>query len=362
MVTKLRSFLVLAACLVQAGCGTLYVAQAAKGQLQVMHARRPIEKVLRDPKIDAALKARLETVRAAREFAVRELGLPDNESYTSYADLGREYVTWSVVATPEFSVDAREWCFPIVGCVAYRGYFKEAAAQKFAAKLRVRGYDTVVGGVPAYSTLGKFADPILSTMMSYGDDELAGIMFHELSHQVVFIADDTAFNEAFAVTVERAGLARWLGKQGRANALEQHLRRRTLQAEGAALIRRYRAELQALYAAGAPPQRMRARKAEVFARLAAEVRARDARAGIESGLAQALAGPPNNARLASIATYYDCVPGFERLLAQQHDDLPRFYAAVRGLAKLPRAARHAQLCVDAGGGALSPHGDGSKTQ
>jgi predicted aminopeptidase len=362
MVTKLRPFLVLAACLVQAGCGTLYVAQAAKGQLQLMQARRPIEKLLRDPKTDPALRRRLETVREARAFAVRELGLPNNRSYTSYADLRREYVTWSVVATPEFSVTAREWCFPIVGCVAYRGYFRESAAQKFATRLRLRGYDTVVGGVPAYSTLGRFDDPILSTMMSYGDDELAGIMFHELSHQVVYIPDDTAFNEAFAVTVERAGLARWLAARGRAESLEQHLRRRALQAEGMAIVRRHREALQALYASGLPPEQMRARKAEVFTRLVAEVRARDARAGIQSGLAQALDGPPNNARLASVATYYDCVPGFERLLSRQQGDLPRFYAAVRGLAKLPRDARRAQLCTEAADAVLSPRGDPEKTQ
>jgi predicted aminopeptidase len=153
-------------------------------------------------------------VRAAREFASRELGLPNNKSYTSYADLKREFVVWSVVATPEFSVEPKEWCFPIVGCVAYRGYFRQASAERFADALRARGFDTIVGGVPAYSTLGKFNDPILNTMMTYGDDELASIMFHELSHQVVYIADDTSFNEAFAVTVEQEGLARWLKSQG----------------------------------------------------------------------------------------------------------------------------------------------------
>ncbi len=352
----------LAACLVQGGCGTLYVAQAAKGQLQILAARRPIAKVLRDPKVDAALKERLETVRAAREFAVRELALPNNKSYTSYADLGREFVVWSVVATPEFSVEAHEWCFPIVGCVAYRGYFREAAAAKFAQKLRLRGYDTVIGGVPAYSTLGKFNDPILSTMMSYGDDELAGTMFHELSHQVVYIPDDSAFNEAFAVAVEQAGLARWLKARGRAGDLAKLLRRREVQAEGMRIIGRYRGELQALYRSGLPAQQMRARKAELFTLLAAEVRARDTRMGVQSGLAQALAGPPNNARLASIATYFDCVPGFERVLAEQQDDLPRFYAAVRALAQLPRDARRARLCAGKDAAPLSPRGDGAKTQ
>ena len=154
-------------------------------------------------------------MQAAREFAWRELGLPNNKSYTSYADLEREYVVWSVVATPEFSVEPHEWCFPIVGCVAYRGYFKEAQRATLRRQLATQGFDTMVGGIPAYSTLGKFNDPILNTMMSYGDDELASILFHELSHQVVYIPDDSAFNEAFAVTVEQEGLARWLKARGR---------------------------------------------------------------------------------------------------------------------------------------------------
>jgi predicted aminopeptidase len=331
-------------CLGLGGCGTLYVAQAAKGQLQILHAREPIQQVLADPEADPALKARLAMVRTAREFASRELALPNNKSYTQYADLKREFVVWSVVATPEFSIEPREWCFPIVGCVAYRGYFKQASAEKFADSLRADGFDTVVGGVPAYSTLGKFNDPILNTMMSYGDDELASIVFHELSHQVVYIADDTSFNEAFAVTVEEEGLARWLKFRGREEDLSKYRQRRARQAEGVALVSRFRRELTLLYGTPLDAGTMRARKREVFARLVRELRALDERFGTESSLAAALDGKPNNARLASLATYYECVPGFERLLADEGHDLPRFFAAVRVLAKLPREERRARLC------------------
>ena len=248
-------------------------------------------------------------VRTAREFAQRELALPNNKSYTSYADLKREFVVWSVVATPEFSVEPREWCFPIVGCVAYRGYFKQASADNFAESLRAEGFDTIVGGVPAYSTLGKFNDPILNTMMTYGDDELASIMFHELSHQVIYIADDTSFNEAFAVTVEQEGLARWLKFRGREEELAKYRKRRARQAEGVALVARFRRELTMLYGTPLEADIMRARKREVFARLVKELRALDERFGTESSLAAALDGKPNNARLASLATYYECVPG-----------------------------------------------------
>ncbi|MEO8061387.1 MAG: aminopeptidase [Pseudomonadota bacterium] len=346
MLTKVSPWLLLAACLVLPGCGLLYVGQAAKGQVQLLTARKPITRVLADPKSPAELKARLESVRAAREFSTRELGLPNNKSYTTYADLKREYVVWSVVATPEFSVEPKEWCFPVVGCVAYRGYFREASAEKFAARLRTEGFDTMIGGVPAYSTLGKFNDPILNTMMSYGDDELASIMFHELSHQLVYIPDDSSFNEAFAVAVEREGLARWLKFRGREADLGKYLKRRGRQAEGMHIVARYRTQLEALYHTQLDPVAMRAHKAEVFAALVRELKALDTRYGTQSGLAAELEGKPNNARLASLATYYDCVPGFERLLAQNDHDLPRFYAAARELAQLPRDQRRAQLCVN----------------
>jgi len=345
MLTKVSPWLLIAACLVLQGCGTLYVAQAAKGQLQLLTARKPIARVLADPKAPAELKARLESVRAAREFAARELGLPNNKSYTTFADLKREYVVWSVVATPEFSVEPKEWCFPVVGCVAYRGYFREASADKFAARLSAEGFDTMVGGVPAYSTLGKFNDPILNTMMIYGDDELASIMFHELSHQLVYLPDDSSFNEAFAVAVEREGLARWLKFRGRAADLDKYLKRRGRQAEGMHIVARYRTQLDALYHSPLDAVAMRAHKAEIFAALVRELKALDARYGTQSGLVVELDGKPNNARLASLATYYDCVPGFERLLAQNGHDLPRFYAAARDLAKLPRDERRARLCA-----------------
>ncbi len=343
MLTKFRSAALAVTCLALQGC---YVMQAARGQLQIVSAREPITKVIEDPKEPGDLKQRLRTVQEARAFASRELGLPNNKSYTSYADLRREYVVWNVVATPEFSVEPREWCFPVVGCVGYRGYFKEARAEEFAAKLRDEGLDAVVEGVPAYSTLGKFNDPILNTMMGYGDDELATIMFHELSHQLVYIPDDSSFNEAFAVTVEREGLSRWLAAHGRSADLKRHRERRDRQADSIRIIARHRDRLSALYASGVAPEVMRQRKAEEFAALISDLKSLDARYGVKSRLVAELeSAPPNNARLASLATYYDCVPGFERVLGSVQHDLPRFYDEVRALARLTRDQRHAQLCA-----------------
>lgn len=327
------------------GCGSLYLAQAAAGQWRVMAAREPIPTVLADPATPPQLRARLEEVTAVREFATHALGLPDNASYRQYAALDRRYVVWNVVAAPEFSVAPKEWCFPIAGCVAYRGYFSERSARDYALSLESRSYDVVVGGVAAYSTLGKFADPVLSTMLAYGDEQLAAVIFHELAHQVVYVPGDSAFNEAFAVTVEQEGLARWLEARGRSRDLAAWRQRLAVQAEAAGLYTSYRRALQRLYAGNLDPTAMRADKRAILARLAGDLRALEARSGVPVAYAHVDAGL-NNAHLASIATYYDCVPGFERLLAAAERDLPRFYAAVKALAAKPPEVRRATLCPD----------------
>jgi predicted aminopeptidase len=226
------------------GC---YLLDSAAGQLSLMSRRQPIERVLRAPGTPPLLRSELEEVESIRDFASRELGLPDNGSYRSYADVGRPYVVWNVVAAPEFSVEAREWCFLIVGCVAYRGYFSERKARSFADTLRERGFDVSVGGVAAYSTLGHFNDPVLNTMMGWSDGELAAIIFHELTHQLLYLSGDTSFNEALATTVEEEGLRRWLLSQGRAADLEKHRLQRRRHLEVIDLLRRTRAELKTLY-------------------------------------------------------------------------------------------------------------------
>ena len=324
-------------------CGTLYVAQAARGQWQVMHARQPIDKVIASDKTAPDLRDRLTEVRSARDFASRELALPDNGSYRSYADLKRPYVVWNVVAAPEFSVSPRRWCFPIAGCVAYRGYFKEAKARNFADSLAMQGFDTYVGGVAAYSTLGKFKDPVLNTMLGYGDDELAAIIFHELSHQLIYVANDSEFNEAFATAVEQAGLERWLKLRGRESDLGRYKARRSRQAQIIALFSGARTKLAALYRQRIAPDLMRERKHEIFQSLDQQIADLEKRLGVRSSYRDSEKGL-NNAYLASIATYYDCVPGFERLLASNDGDLPKFYDAVRALTKKPREERHKLLC------------------
>jgi predicted aminopeptidase len=340
-----RALLAAGAALCLGGCGTTYVMQAASGEWHVMQARQPIAQVIADPKTAPALRARLTLVSEAREFASRELALPDNQSYRTYADIGRDYVVWNVVATPEFSVVPRHWCFPVAGCVSYRGYFHESAARKFATEMAGQGYDVAIDPVPAYSTLGKFADPVLSSMLRYGDDELVATIFHELAHQLLYVKDDSAFNEAFATTVEDAGLERWLLQHGSTQRMQAFRDDAAREAQFLKLLANARAQLAALYASGATPAQMRARKQQVLAALGDEIHGFEKREHVTYPLYDEwIAAGLNNARLASVATYYDCVPGFKRLLAKEHGDLPAFYAAARALAKLPRKERHQMLC------------------
>jgi len=343
-------------CLLMSGCGTLYVLQAAHGEFQVLARRRPIPRVIANPRTPPVLRSTLEQVESARNFATRALGLPNNASYRSYSDIGRPFVVWNVVAAPEFSVEPVRWCFPIVGCVAYRGYFSERSARRFAARLRLRGNDVTIGGVPAYSTLGRFADPVLSSMLGYGDVELAGIIFHELTHQLLYVPGDSSFNEAFATTVEEEGVRRWLLTQGRMTDLLRYEAANARNLEYIALFRQYRGRLETLYSSQLPRTQMLAGKRATFAALASEMRAIERRTHAPSPYRDWLEAGLNNADLASVATYYDCVPGFQRLLRNDEGDLKRFYADVRTLAREPASERDAAVCT--GLSDRSPHGSG----
>jgi len=326
------------------GCGVAYLAQATQGQWRLMRARRPIAQVLADPSTSPQLKSRLELVQDARAFASSDLALPDNRSYRSYADLGRPYVVWNVVAAPEFSIEPLRWCFLFTGCLSYRGYFNERNARAFAAALAARGNDTLVAGVSAYSTLGHFADPVLNTMMRYDDLDLVSTIFHELAHQLIYVKGDSEFNESFAVSVEQEGLRRWLAARGRSLELQNflELRRGEMQVIGA--IAAGRAQLDSLYHEPLPPDVMRARKHELLLATGENVRALERQYRLRSGYGPWIDAGLNNAHLASIATYTDCVPGFQQLLERNAGQLPAFYAAVRKLARDPNARR--ALCRD----------------
>jgi predicted aminopeptidase len=335
-------------------CSTVgYYSQSIGGHLDVLRAARPIDDWLGDPATPEPLRVRLEKVRAMRRFAVTELHLPDNRSYTTYADLKRPYVVWNVFATPELSLQLRQWCFPIVGCIAYRGYYSKDDAEQFAAGLRDAGDDVYVGGVPAYSTLGYTTDPVLSTFIGSSEGEVARLIFHELAHQVVYLSGDTSFNESFAVAVEEEGVRRWFDAQSRtggaagneaALAYRKSVARRRVFVD---LLTRHRESLASAYRAADGDAAKRAAKTAEFAALHADYEAakRDPGgalfeyAGYDRYFAQQL----NNANLAAVATYTQRVPAFAKLIEEDHGDLERFYRDVEALAALPEDERNARL-------------------
>lgn len=320
-----------------------YCAKCVAGHLDVMSRSRPIAEALQDSQIPEAERKQLAKVLAIRAFAVDRLGLPDNDSYRLYANIGRPYVVWNVVATPEFSLTPKQWCYPIVGCVAYRGYYDEKEAREAGAELAAQGYDVDVYGVKAYSTLSWFDDPVLNTFLDGTDSQLASLIFHELSHQVVYAANDCAFNEAFAKTVEMEGLHRWLEANSTPGEWQRYLDREKRGEEFLAMLKQTREQLVKLYAQPLADDAKRSAKNEILDNLAQNLRGQRSTwpnpAAIDKWLERGL----NNARLASIATYQNEVPAFQALLAAQRHDLPAFYAEVGRLAKLPAAERMASL-------------------
>ncbi len=319
----MRLALVAAAAALLPGC---YYGHLMNGQLDLLSRRAPIAEVLADPKTGTDLRRKLARALDARRFASAALGLPDNASYTAYADLGRPFAVWNVFAAPELSLEAHEWCYLMVGCLAYRGYYDRARADAEAAGLRGQGFDVFVAGIRAYSTLGWFDDPVLNTML--GDDEsaIAGVIFHELAHQVVFADGDTDFNESFATFVEQEGLRRYL--KDAPELAQAAARRQQQEAERWAQIAAARSRLRAVYAGDAPDAEKRERKREELERLRRE-------AGLEL--------EPNNAFLLPFGLYREWVPAFGALLAREGADWRKFYRAAGELAKLDEPERRSRL-------------------
>jgi len=329
---------------VATGCSHLaYYAQATSGHLEVIRLGRPLQEVINSPLSDPELKQQLRVVQAVRDFASRELGLPDNNSYRVYADLGRPYVVWNVFAAAEFSVEPLRWCLLVVGCVAYRGYYQRQDAEHLASELRQEGNDTVVAGVAAYSTLGYFDDPVLNTFLRLGTLEVARIIFHELAHQVVFVAGDTAFNEAFATAVENEGMRRWLRAHATPDQIAAFAAQQQRRAAVSALMTDYRARFTTLYRTQRPVDQLREEKAALFSALRADYAQLRAAWGGYSGFDALFGADLNNARLASLSLYDELLPAFERLLADLRHNLLRFYQHVAALAALDRAARRVAL-------------------
>jgi len=340
----LRTLLpVLLAATQTAGCAALgYYAHLANGQMDLLARREPIEWIVGDPKRDEKLRQRLALVLDARHFAVRALALPDNGSYTLYADIDRPYVVWNVFATPEFSLEPIESCFPLAGCLAYRGFYDKALAQEEARKLREKGFDVDTGGVPAYSTLGWFDDPVLSTMMRWDDANLVGTVFHELGHQRVYVKDDTTFNESYARFVEQEGLRQFLAA-GKIAAVESEAERRR-EAQFVALVIATRKKLAELYSLPLSPEAMREGKGQAFVQLRRDYEAlRDRQWNGERDYDRWFARDLNNATLLPVGLYDEWVPAFSALFAQSGRDWTRFHAACAELGRLDTVQRKQRL-------------------
>lgn len=316
-----------------------YYAQAIQGHVKILLARRPIDQLLAEPSTPAALQQRLRLVLEIRDFASRELQLPENSSYRSYADIQRAAVVTNVIAAPEFSLQPLTWCFPFAGCVSYRGYYDPLTAERFAASLREQGYETDLYGVSAYSTLGWFDDPVLNTFIDWPEAALAGQIFHELAHQQLYVKDDSSFNEAFAEVVEAEGVKRWLARKGQL-PLPAITERQERQQAFTELLLQSRRELETLYTSGQSAEVMRVGKKIIFSELRQRYQLlRDEQWQGYSGFDRWFERPANNARLAAVATYHDRKPSFLTLLQRADGDLGRFYQEAAALAKRPRAER-----------------------
>lgn len=339
-ITFRRAALTLPVVLLLDGC---YYMQAASGQLEVLRNREPIAEVIADPATPPDVVRRLELVQDARAFSVAELGLPDNDSYRTYADLEREFVVWSIFATPEFSLEPKRWCYPIVGCVSYRGYFRESAARREAAQLSDKGLDVFVGGVAAYSTLGRFDDPVLNTMMNWGDTQLVGVLFHELAHQVLYIRDDTGFNESFATAVEEFGVQKYLSDRGKGEAFADYSRQKQFRRDVMSLVNAARDDLATYYSETIDPDEKRLLKEHRIERLVADLRTLLEQDGREPGAW--LRAPVNNARLVSFSLYEGDLPAFRQMLADCGHELSCFYEEAQRVSELDAPSREAHLAA-----------------
>lgn len=338
----IRGFLAGWVVVLLSGCSSIsYYSQLADGQWQLLRAREPVAEVIADPTRPQPLRDHLVQAQKARMFASEHLHLPDNQSYRLYADIGRPYVVWNVFATQEFSLSPENHCFPIAGCVAYRGYYSQGAARGEAALLRQRGMDVSIGGVEAYSTLGWFNDPIMSSMMHWGDERLATLIFHELAHQRFYVKDDTEFNESFATFVEQEGTRQWRAARGLAPLGDSTLRQRD---QFTRLILDTRKRLETLYAQPLSAEAMRQAKAAQFERLRQDYRQlRDSQWAGDKRYDAWINQPMNNARLLPFGLYDQWVPAFAALFKQEGGDWVRFYAAVERMGQLPVGARKTAL-------------------
>ena len=326
------------------GCESIrYYGQAIHGQISILNKRRPIDRLLAEPDTPEKLKEKLRQVLRIREFAENELHLPANKNYLSFVALERPYVAWNVYAAPELSFTPKTWCFPIVGCTAYRGYFSEKNAHIYAEKLKKEGFEIFIGQVAAYSTLGWFNDPILSTVIYRSEAGLAALIFHELAHQILYVDDDTTFNESFATAVEQEGLRRWMAATNNDQAFGDYLQSHERRLQFNQLVMKYRNQLEALYNKDIPIDAKQHHKASIIEALRGEYQHLKQRWQGYSGYDQWFREPINNPKINAVSTYHELVPAFQNLIQRSQGNLIQFYETCQNLAKKPKVERLREL-------------------
>ena len=340
MIKHTRIILVLYSVIVLSACtGAAYYRQSIAGHLELVRASRPVSEILADETESESLKARLSTAMNIRDFSREELYLPVGDSYVNYVDTGRSFVLWNVVATPEFSMTPQQWCYPVIGCLSYRGYFSRQEAEKYAGELSGLGYDVHIAGVTAYSTLGWFDDPLVNTMLKFDDIFLAKVMFHEMAHQLLYFRDDTEFNEAFADAVAEFGVNKWLLQQGQQDRIADFETSQVRQSEFYQLVNEYQEKLTSLYMSDRHEDEMRAAKVDIFRQMKADYNWLKIQWHGQGIYDSWFDNPMNNAKLALVLTYRDLVPLFSSLFSQNQDDPQRVYHQVRALENCSREDR-----------------------
>ncbi|MCH8976104.1 MAG: aminopeptidase [Proteobacteria bacterium] len=322
---------------------TSYYLQSLNGHVDLLLKRQTISGILASQNTDKLLRDKLEMVLEIRRFASEHLSLPDHGSYSDYADLGRKFVVWNVFAAPELSLQAKQWCFLFVGCLNYRGYYSEEAANRYAQTLEAQGYDVFVGGVTAYSTLGWFNDPVLNTMLNRDNNYLASVIFHELSHQKLYLKNDTAFNEAFAEMVAQTGVQYWLNLYGTATSRQKFLDKRSDETAFVNLILKYKEKLEMTYNSEISTNEKRANKKFLLNQIAEEYENQYETGGNTGRYVTWLSSGLNNAKLTTVITYQDYVSGFLTIFNHEYRNYQKFYESVEKLSKCDKFRRKSIL-------------------
>jgi len=337
-------FISLLLVLLVSGCAELqYYGHAFSGQLEVISKRKPIADVIKDPDTEPKVIQKLRFVERAHDFAISDLNLPDSDSFRSYSDLERDYVLWNVFATPELSLNTKQWCYPFLGCLGYRSYFEKAYAESVAIELEQAGWDVYVAASPAYSTRGFFSDPIYNPMLRYDDLTLAGILFHELAHEKIYFKNDSELNESFAVAVQNEGMQRWLTHEKKPQYYSEYVTSQQRDKQFVRLALKYRQQLEDVYQSVQTDDEKRLQKKQILNSLREAYfvlrKEWDGYAGYDHWFDK----PLNNARLAPVGTYQGHVPVFESLLKKHKGNLPAFYHHAEQISELPVKERREKL-------------------